>query len=198
MIDALLARFGYVAVFGLLLGAGLGAPIPEEPTQFAAGVLAHEGYLHLFAAMATCWLGITVGDLAWFRLARRLGPAILDRRPVRRLLTPERRARVEGHLGRHAFWTVAVARHLSGLRLLAFALAATHGVRVRTFVLADGLSALVSVPIVVSAGYLGAHHLGSVRAELRWVELALLGAAVVAAVVVLVFRRARARRDVPP
>jgi len=189
-----LTRFGYLAIFGLLVAAGLGIPFPEEPTQLAAGVLAHEGYLLLVPAMATCWLGILVGDLAWFRLARRLGPGVLERRTVRRVLTPERRARMEAHLARHAFLTVAVSRHLSGLRLPAFALAATHGVRTRTFLAADGLSALVSVPVVVSLGYLGAQHLGAVHAELRRVELAVLAAVVLAAIVWAVLRRVRARR----
>jgi membrane protein DedA with SNARE-associated domain len=194
VIESLLTRFGYFAVFGLLLCAGVGIPVPEEPTQLAAGVLSSQGYLLLVPAMATCWAGIVMGDLLWFRLARRLGPSVLERRAVRRVLTPERRARVEAHLARHAFWTVFVSRHLSGLRLPAFALAATHGVRTRTFLLADGLSALVSVPLVVSLGYLGAQHLAAVRADLRRVELAVLGAVALAVVVFLVARRLRARR----
>lgn len=198
MIEGLLARFGYLAVFGLLLAAGAGVPIPEETTQLAAGALAHAGYLLLVPAMVTCWLGIVAGDLTWFHLARRLGPAVLDRRPVRKVLTTARRARIEAHLARHAFWTVAVARHLSGLRFLVFALAATHGVRTRTFLLADALSALVSVPLVVSAGYFGAHHLAAVHGRLRRVELAVVGLVVLAAVVLLVLRRMRDRRGAKP
>jgi len=111
------------------------------------------------------------------------------------VLTPERRARVEAHLARHAFLTVMVSRHLSGLRLAAFALAATHGVRRRTFLAADALSALASVPLVVSAGYLGAHHLSRVRSEIRTAELAILALAVVAAVIALVVRRVRRARQ---
>jgi membrane protein DedA with SNARE-associated domain len=88
-----------------------------------------------------------------------------------------------------------VARHLSALRLAAFALAATHGVRRRTFVAADALSALVSVPLVVSAGYLGAHHLSKVRSDIRTVELLILAAVVLAALVVFVVRHVRRPRE---
>ena len=188
MIESLLARFGYLAIFGLLLAGGLGVPLPEEPIQLGAGVLSQQGFLALAPAMITCWLGIVSGDLSWFLLVRRHGPAVLNRPVLRRVLTPARRARLEHHLSRHAFWAVAASRHLSGLRLAAFALAATHGVRPRTFVLADGLSALISVPLVVTAGYLGAHHIGRVRAELRHVELGLLAVAVLAVAVVLAVR----------
>jgi membrane protein DedA with SNARE-associated domain len=193
VVETLLSRFGYLGVFLLLAGAGVGVPVPEEPTQLLAGVLAERGTLVLWVVLLTCWAGIVAGDLVWFRLARRLGPRVLERRPLRGVLTPARRARIESHLSRHGFLTVMVSRHLSGLRLPAFALAATHGVSTRRFVLADGLSALLSVPLVVSAGYLGARHLASVRAELRRVELLVLLAAGAAAVVWAVARHLRRR-----
>ena len=194
MVLALLSRYGLLAIFLLLLGAGVGVPLPEEPTQLAGGALASEGLLSLLPVMATCWLGIVCGDSAWFLLAQRHGELVLSRAAVRRLLTPERRRKVEAHLARHAFLTVMISRHLSGLRLAAFALAATHGVRLRTFVAADGLSALISVPLVVSAGFLGAHHLAAVHGALRRVELTVLCAAAVAGIVFLAVRRARRAR----
>lgn len=194
MLERLLVHFGYLAVTGLLVLAGVGVPVPEEATQLAAGVAAHQGWLSLPLAMAACWVGIVAGDLLWFALARRHGERVLSSRPVAKVLTPERRARVEDHLARHAFLTVAVARHTSGLRLAAFALAATHGVRARTFALADGLSALVSVPLVVSLGYLFSHHLGAVHRNMRRVELGILAAVALAAVVLVIRHRRRARR----
>jgi membrane-associated protein len=194
MVESILSRFGYLAIFLLLAGAGTGVPIPEEPTQLFGGVLAQRGTLSLPLVLAACWTGIIAGDLLWFHLARRLGPSILDRRPLRKVLTPERRARIEAHLRRHGFLTVIVSRHLSGLRLPAFALAATHGVPWRTFFLADGLSAFVSVPLVVGAGYLGARHLQAIRADLRRVELALLLAVALGVVAWAVVRRLRRGR----
>ncbi len=193
MLEAFLARYGSLAVLALLVGAGVGVPFPEEPTQIAAGVMAQRGLVWLPAIIATCWAGIVLGDFLWFLIAQRLGPAALERTALRRVLTPTRRARIEAHLSRHAFLTVLISRHLSGLRLAAYALAATHGVRRRTFLLADGLSALASVPLVVGAGYLGAHHLTRVRSDVRTAELALLGAVAAGAVVALVVRRIRRR-----
>jgi membrane protein DedA with SNARE-associated domain len=195
VIETFLSRYGYLAAFGLLIGAGVGVPFPEEPTQLVMGVLAQRGLVSLVPAMATCWAGIVLGDFVWFTLAQRLGPMALERTALRKVLTPPRRARIEAHLARHAFLTVLISRHLSGLRLAAFALAATHGVRRRTFLLADGLSALVSVPLVVSAGYLGADHLSRVRSDVRTVELVILGLVVAGALAVLIVRRLRRSRE---
>ncbi len=189
--QGLLQHFGYAAVFGLLLVGGVGVPIPEELTQLTAGVLSHEGYLHLAVTLPVVWAGILAGDTTLFLLARRLGPRALDARAVKRVLTPPRREKLERHFARHAFLTVAVARHTGGVRFAAFALAGATGVRTATFVVADGLSAMLSVPIVVGAGYLFAHHLGEAKRDVRVLELSVLAAALLVAWVVVRVRRRR-------
>ncbi len=198
MLEALLGRFGYFAIAGLLFAAGLAVPVPEELTQLTAGFLAHEGFLELVPAMAVCWASIVGGDFVFFTIARRHGAGVLDSRPVRRVLTPRRREWLERHFARHAFWTVAIARHASGLRLPAFALAGTHGVRRTTFLLADGLSALVSVPLVVGLGYLFSHHLSQAHRDVRRVELGILAALAIGAGIAVLVRRRRARAPGPP
>jgi membrane protein DedA with SNARE-associated domain len=190
-LQGFLEHFGYAAVFGLLLVAGVGVPIPEELTQLTAGVLSHEGYLRLAVTIPVVWVGILAGDTVLFALARRHGPRALDSRLVRRVLTPARREKLERHFARHAFLTVVVARHTGGLRFAAFALAGATGVRAATFVLADGLSAMLSVPLVVGAGYLLAHHLAEARRDIRLVELAVLAAALLAGWIVVRVRRRR-------
>jgi membrane protein DedA with SNARE-associated domain len=192
-VEAFLARFGYLAVVAALVGAGVGVPIPEELTQLTAGALAHERILDLRLAVPVVWVGIVAGDALLFVLARRNGERLLRTRAARRVLTPERRAALERHFARHAFLTVAVARHASGLRFPTFAFAATHRVPFHTFLLADGLSAMVSVPFVVGAGYLFWEHLGDARREVRVIELAVLAVVAVAIGVVALVRRARAR-----
>ncbi len=189
--QGLLQHFGYVAVFGLLVVAGVGVPVPEELTQLTAGVLSHEGYLRFAITLPVVWAGILAGDTVLFLVARRAGPRMLESRAARRVLTPARRAKLERHFARHAFLTIAVARHTGGIRFAAFALAGATGVRVATFVVADGLSALASVPLVVGAGYLFAHHLGRARRDIRLVELAVVSAALVGAYVAVRIRRAR-------
>jgi membrane protein DedA with SNARE-associated domain len=193
-----LTQFGYVALVASLVLGGLGMPVPEELVQLTAGYLARRGVLEFAPALACTWGGIVLGDFLFFRLARVHGEKLLARRHVARLLTPARRAALDRHFDRHAFLTIVVARHTSGFRLAAYALAATHGVPARTFVLADGLSALLSVPLVVTLGWWFAGRIDEVRRRIHDVELALLGAVLLGVALWLALRWWRDRQKPAP
>jgi membrane protein DedA with SNARE-associated domain len=194
MVQELLGHFTYVAVFGLLVAGGLGIPVPEELIQLSAGYLARRGVLSLVPTVVVAWAGLVAGDYLLFRLGRAQGPRVLDSRHVARVLTPRRRAFIERHFARHAVLTVMVARHASGLRLPVFALAGASGVRSVTFLLADGLSALLSVPLVVGLGWYFAGHVEQLKRDVRWVELALAVAVAAGAGIWILAARRRERR----
>ena len=166
----LLAKFSYLAVFGLLVAGGIGIPVPEEVVQLGAGFLARQGTMALWPALVVTAGGILVGDFLLFRLGRSHGARVMASKHLKRFFTPERRAWVERHFENHDFLTVMVARIVSPFRLPVFASAGALGVRTRTFLLADGLAALVSVPLVFGLGYLFASHLAEVKRSLHEAE----------------------------
>ena len=189
-----MSEYGYFAIGLLLVAGGFGAPVPEELLQLSAGYLARRGTLSFVPTLLAVYFGMVAGDALFFVVARSQGRRLLERRSVARLLTPGRRALLERHFRRHAFLTIAFARHASGLRLPAFALGAVNGVRLRTFLLADALSASLSVPLVVSLGYFFAAHIEDAKKRFHQIELALLALALTAAIVVVVVKRFRAAR----
>jgi membrane protein DedA with SNARE-associated domain len=194
MLQDFLGHFTYAAVFGLLVAGGVGIPVPEELIQLTVGYLARRGVLSLVPGILVAWTGLVVGDFLLFRLGRSHGPRILGLRHVARVLTPRRRAFIERHFARHPVLTIVLARHASGLRLPVFAMAGASGVRSTTFLLADGLSALASVPLVVGVGWYFAGHIEELKRELHWVELAVVLAAAIGAAVWVVLARRRERR----
>ena len=200
MLLGLLTHFGYLALFLLLVAGGVGVPVPEEVIQLTAGFLARRGILSFWPAVLVTWTALVLGDFLFFRLGRSHGPGLLDSPRVARVLTPARRAFIERHFARHALLTIMVARHASGFRLPVYALAGASGrVRSRTFLLADGLSALLSVPLVLGAGWYFAAHLEDVKRRIHEIEL-VVGLLVLLGVVAwwLWIRRQARRRAVAP
>ncbi len=98
---------------------------------------------------------------------RPIPEVIADLARLARLLTPRRRRALEVHYARHAVLTVMAGRFAAGLRLPFFALAGASGVPWRTFLLADALAALISVPVVLGLGWFFASALEEARARLR-------------------------------
>jgi membrane-associated protein len=197
MVESLLRDFSWAAILGLLVLGGVGLPVPEELVLLTTGFLVRGGRIDPLAAVASCYLGVLAGDWLLFQLGRRLGHRAMDLAPLARLLTPRRRSALEAHYARHAVLTVMAGRYASGLRLPFFALAGACGVPWRTFLLADALAALISVPTVVSLGWFFASALDEARARLRLVGagIALL---VLLGFVVAAVRRPRREARLPP
>jgi membrane protein DedA with SNARE-associated domain len=72
-----------------------------------------------------------------------------------------------------------------------FFLSGASGVPLWKFLLADALSAAVTVPIVVTLGYNFAEHLDDIREKIHHVEYVIAAAAIVIAAAWLVYRRRR-------
>jgi membrane protein DedA with SNARE-associated domain len=59
----------YLLVFGILLACGLGLPIPEDITLFAAGLISYYGLAHVWWMIVVSLVGVMMGDTIIF-LAR--------------------------------------------------------------------------------------------------------------------------------
>jgi membrane protein DedA with SNARE-associated domain len=197
---ALFADSGYLAVFAALLLCGAGAPLPEDVTLVAGGVIAGLGSANVHVMAAVSLVGVLAGDAAMFLLGHRHGARIMQWPLVARLLTPERYCRVQEKFARYGNRLLFLARFLPGMRTAVYVTAgATHRVSFLRFFLLDGLAALISVPVWVYLGYFGANN----REWLAmWIGrgqhgLWILGGLVVLAALALWWqrrRRARCRR----
>jgi membrane protein DedA with SNARE-associated domain len=156
---ALFADNGYAAVFIALMLCGAGAPLPEDITLVAGGVITGLGYGNVHVMFGVAMVGVLLGDSGMFLLGRHFGTRILKWRMVARLLTPERYARVQEKFSRYGNRLMFFARFLPGMRTAVYLTAGTtHRVSFLRFFLLDGAAALISVPIWVYLGYFGANN----------------------------------------
>jgi len=196
-----LAKYTYLAMLVVLTAAGLGIPVSEDLTLLLAGALAGSGVTRLLPTVAGGYLGVLLGDLLIYHWGRKLGPGAYNHPRVRKHLSPERLEKLRAHFGRHGFLTVVVGRHTPLLRAPIFFLAGASGVPLWKFLLADGLSAAVTVPLVTSLGYFFGDHLDEIRRKLHGLELAAAAVILVAVGLWWWFRRRfhpRMRGSAPP
>ncbi|MEN6457649.1 MAG: DedA family protein [Thermoguttaceae bacterium] len=182
----------------MLILTGAGLPLPEEVPIIAAAILAANGTLDPWLALACCLVGALLGDVVMYWVGYHFGRGVLrDHRWWVRCITPEREARVEQMFHQHGLKVFFAARFLVLLRSPLYLTAGILQVSFRKFVLID----LICASAVVSTFFGLTYFLGKNYAELfKMVEVWATIAAVIALAGVGIFlwrrhRRKAAKRD---
>ena len=183
----------YLSVFGVLVVCGLGVPLPEDISLIMGGFLAYRGAAHLPSMMVVGFSGILVGDTFIYLAGRRVGDRVAEGRSFfARIVTPEKRARVEALFAGHGEKIVILARFLPGVRAVTYFTAGSARMSYLRFIAFDGLAALVSAPLFIYLGYRFGDELDLVLGKIRDGQVAAIVAIVTAVVLYFVLRRWRA------
>ena len=170
----------YGIIFAGLIAAGLGVPVTEDVYLIASGVLAERGLVSPPAIFAVCCVGVVIGDVLIFTIARRLGEAAYRRKVFARLMPPERRRRVERLMERRGGPIVFGARFVAGVRMPVFAIAGVHKMSLARFLVWDIAALCFSAPIIFGLGYLFSNQVSAIFEGLasarHYVLIAVLGA----------------------
>lgn len=184
-IEAIIARYGVVAVFA-------GAGFEGETAAVAGGLLAHQGYFALPAAMAAAAAGSCVADQLFFLLGRRFR----EHRWVRAVRQRPAFARAIGLLERYPRAFVFAFRFIYGIRTVSPVAIGTSSVPAQTFVVMNVVAAAVWGTLFVGLGYLFGHGIEAVIGRvhgLHHVVLIVVVALAMAVGVLQAFRWWRAR-----
>lgn len=187
----------YAAVAALVFADDalcLGFVVPGETAVLVGGVLSKQGRVEVWLLAVGVVVAAVAGDSVGYEVGRRLGPPVLDSRPLRR--HAERVGRAQDLIRRRGPAAVFLGRFVALLWALMPALAGASRMPYRRFLFFNALGGLVwgvgFTPLGLAAGAAYA------RAEsLAGRAVALLPAVlVVVALAVWAFRRHR-RLDVP-
>jgi membrane protein DedA with SNARE-associated domain len=154
LVSAYIEHFTYLGLFAILMLCGLGLPMPEDVALLAGGYLVHRGITRYPLTLAVSLLGVVSGDNSLFFLGRHFGTGLVKYFGVARPGSKMQIERIKGFMERHGARAIFYARFLAGLRALVYLSAGSFGVRPAIFLVYDLLGAFISVPIVVSLGYL--------------------------------------------
>ena len=154
LISAYIEHFTYVGLFVVLLLCGLGMPIPEDVALLAGGYMVHRGITRYPITLAVSLVGVVAGDNSLFFLGRRFGTGWVRYFGIGRPGRQVQIERIQKFMQRHGHRAIFYARFLAGLRALIYLSAGSFGVRPAVFLVYDLLGAVISVPIVVTLGYI--------------------------------------------
>ncbi len=153
LISAYIEHFTYLGLFVVLMLCGLGLPIPEDVALLAGGYMVHRGVTRYPITLAVALLGVVAGDNSLFFVGRRFGTGFVRYFGIGRPGRQVQIERIQKFMQRHGHRAIFYARFLAGLRALIYLSAGSFGVRPGVFLVYDVLGALISVPIVVTLGY---------------------------------------------
>lgn len=153
ILSGLTGPLPYIVVFVILLVCGLGVPIPEDVTLFAAGVMAYYGKANVYLMIIVSLFGVLVGDSFMYWLGAKYGKAITQKRFFARFLTEETLNNVQHRLLTKGSKLIFAARFMPGFRAAVFFSAGVLHLPYRNFFMLDGAAALISVPAIIYSIY---------------------------------------------
>ncbi|MGH6827737.1 MAG: VTT domain-containing protein [Rhizomicrobium sp.] len=131
--------------------------VSEDAAMLGGAAMTAANLLATPLVFAACFLGIWLGDMALYALARRFGRPLLARPWVKRRIDDEQIAKSEAWLKRRGPMVLLAVRFVPGLRLPTYLLAGILAMPFSSFALATGAIAFVWVGLILGlAKLLGA------------------------------------------
>jgi membrane protein DedA with SNARE-associated domain len=166
LVSAYIQHFTYLGLLVVLILCGMGLPIPEDAALLAGGFLVHRGIIKYPITLVVALVGVVAGDNSLFFLGRRFGTGLVAYLGIGRPRSQRQIEWLKEFMRRHGHRAIFYARFVAGLRALVYLTAGSLGVSPSRFFLYDLAGAVVSVPIVVTLGYLFGNEL---EAALRYI-----------------------------
>lgn len=174
--------FGETAVF-------VGFVLPGEIAAVFGGVLASRGHLSLPLMIVIVVAAAIIGPFIGYEIGKRMGDRLFSARPLRRIQGGVDRTKLV--LSRRGGIAVLLGRFVAILRALMPAAAGAAQVRYRTFTVFNVLGGLIWGVGYVLLGYLAGSAYAVVEREVGTGLAIAIGAIVVAAIAVWMYRRHR-------
>ena len=188
-------HFTYIGIFCLLILGGMGFPFPEDGVLIASGLLIAHGVVKLAPALMVIYPALLIADFILYSIGRKYGRMVVEHKRFSRIVSPAVLSRLEEKFKRWGALTVFLGRHFVGFRAPIFIISGVMRISRIKFLIADGLSAIITISITLGLGYLGGNSLMILKKDITRVDYILILALVilVAGWIILRYFRDRGR-----
>jgi membrane protein DedA with SNARE-associated domain len=183
-----------MGIFCLLILGGLGLPFPEDGVLIMSGLLIAQGVIKLTPALLTIYPALLIADFILYSIGRKYGRMVVEHKRFSKIVSPAVLARLEEKFTRWGALTVFLGRHFVGFRAPIFLISGVTRISRIKFLIADGLSAIITISIMLGLGYLGGNSLTILKKDITRVDYILILALVILVAGWIILRYFRDRR----
>lgn len=194
-IPQLINEFPYVGLFVLLVLGGIGFPFPEDTTLILCGFLISTKVVKLIPALLVVYAGLLSTDFFLHLIGRKYGRNIITHKKFQKIISPERLLMLEDKFKKRGLLFILAGRHLVGLRAQIFIVSGVMRMPALKFLIADALSSIFTIALMVGAGYVGGNSLEILRKDITRIEHIMILLVVIVAAIYLPFRYFKYKGD---
>lgn len=149
-----------MGLFVLLILGGIGVPFfPEDATFILCGFLIQAQAVKTVPALLVIYIGVLIADFIVYSFGRKYGRMVVCHRWFHRFISPEKLQDLEERFKKKGIFVILFGRHFVGLRVQIFIVSGIMRMHLWKFLLADGVTVIFTIAVMVSIGYLGGHSL---------------------------------------
>jgi len=172
-------HFTYIGIFCLLILGGLGFPFPEDGVLIMSGLLIAHGLIKLAPTLLVIYPSLLIADFILYSIGRKYGRMVVEHKRFSKIVSPATLSRLEEKFTRRGALMVFLGRHLVGFRAPIFLISGIMRISRSKFLIADGLSAIITISITLGLGYLGGNSLMILKRDITRVDYILILALVI-------------------
>ena len=176
MIDPgmIIQHFTYAGIACLLILGGIGFPFPEDAVLIMSGLLISRDAIKLFPAILVIYPSLLIADFILYTIGRKYGRMIVEHKRFSKIVSPDTLLRVEEKFARWGVLTVFLGRHIAGFRAPLFIVSGVLRISRIKFLIADGLSAIITMSITLGLGYSGGSIFMVLKKDIKRIDYMLL------------------------
>ena len=156
----------YMGIFLILILGTLGLPFPEDTTLMLSGFLMAQDIIQSLPALIVIYPTLLMTDFLLYWIGKRYGRRVVEHKIFHRIISLNRLLKLEGKFRKWGIWVVFFGRPLLGVRAQIFLVAGVMRMPARKFLLADALSALITMAIMIGIGYFGGSQIQLLKEDL--------------------------------
>lgn len=152
LVQQVIADYGYLAIFLMLVLGIIGLPIPDEVMMTIVGYFTNIQVLNYEIAVLVSFVGALLGMLISYMIGKKVGRPFIDKYGKWIGLKKKRMIKVEKWMEKYGFYSIVFGYFIPGIRHITCYLSGIIKVKLKTYILFAAIGAFLWCFIFITIG----------------------------------------------